>query len=802
MLGFLRKHQKYFFVLITIVIVTSFSFFGTYGTLGGNSIHEQVAFTTIKGTQVTRGELEQFAQFISTDQEDSKLYGGALGPNFLNDGVIRKDLLETGLAAILLDGYSSDFKNDLQAKHVREANFKPYAHPDASFVSSATVWTYFAPEMVKNLEFIQKTTDPTSKEAIQAKIALYLSEKRLPAPYLKQILYHQEKQYSWIPHDENLDYQDLSLFGYHSLDDWFGPKFSKLIAQFIINSAEIAEQKGYRVTYEEALADLVRNAHVSFKENQNSSRLSATNPNDYMQQQLLGMRLDRTKAVQLWQKVLLFRRLFQDIGNSTLVDRSIYDTFNQFANETATGDLYQLPEEFRFNEYQSLPLFEIYLNAIAKRSKEEQLALSLPSTFLTPEEVAKKTPELVHKRYLVELTKIAKRNLQAKVSLREMLSYEIADTNWKTLQKQFPELGIKEAGTAEERLNALDSLDTITRSRVDNFARSAIVDAHPEWIDAALEATPARREVLSVRLKGESPAISGLKKGDELMALLDAAPLNEQQESLARLSFDKENYYKVLVIDRSENLEVLPYREARMTGVLDKLLDQKLEPFYVQVRNDAPEKFQNSDMSWKSFEEAKPLLAEIYLEPVTTAIKKDFAKRSQSKNQEMTKDRTASLRFYSILEQAKKAIEKDSQLETKWVRQERLENLESNKLSQALPLDEQWKLEKKETQLKRKQQSPLMHHQELFALPKASFSRIFDSPNGDAYFFHVTEKKVEDNPKAFEEQIARARFLLGSEAEQMFLYDLLSLIKAKQAISFNDANSDSATIVPEENDES
>jgi hypothetical protein len=194
MLGFLRKHQKYFFVLITIVIVTSFSFFGTYGTLGGNDIHEQVAFTTVAGKQITRGQLEEFSQFISTDQEDSKLYGGSLGPNFLNDGVIRKDFLESGLAAILVQQYEPELKADLITKHSREAHYKPYAHPEAPFVSSATVWNYFAPEIVKNLETVQKTAAPSSDEAVQAKIALYLAERRLPSPYLKQILTQQERQ--------------------------------------------------------------------------------------------------------------------------------------------------------------------------------------------------------------------------------------------------------------------------------------------------------------------------------------------------------------------------------------------------------------------------------------------------------------------------------------------------------------------------------------------------------------------------------------------------------------------------------
>jgi hypothetical protein len=56
MLEFFRKYQRYFFILITIVIVISFSFFGTYSTLSNGSFREQIAFTTVDGTDITRHE--------------------------------------------------------------------------------------------------------------------------------------------------------------------------------------------------------------------------------------------------------------------------------------------------------------------------------------------------------------------------------------------------------------------------------------------------------------------------------------------------------------------------------------------------------------------------------------------------------------------------------------------------------------------------------------------------------------------------------------------------------------------------
>ena len=65
MLDFFRRHQRYFFAVITVVIVISFSFFGTYSTLSNSSFREQIAFTNVDGTDVTRHELDEDGPFSS-----------------------------------------------------------------------------------------------------------------------------------------------------------------------------------------------------------------------------------------------------------------------------------------------------------------------------------------------------------------------------------------------------------------------------------------------------------------------------------------------------------------------------------------------------------------------------------------------------------------------------------------------------------------------------------------------------------------------------------------------------------------
>jgi hypothetical protein len=54
---------------------------------------------------MTRSDVDEMALFLATDSEDKMLYGGVWGLNFLNDGVVRKDFLETGLAQELALAY-------------------------------------------------------------------------------------------------------------------------------------------------------------------------------------------------------------------------------------------------------------------------------------------------------------------------------------------------------------------------------------------------------------------------------------------------------------------------------------------------------------------------------------------------------------------------------------------------------------------------------------------------------------------------------------------------------------------------
>lgn len=791
MLAFMRKHQKYFYAIITVVIVISFSFFGTYSTLSGNSIHEQEAFTTVAGDSISRLDLEEMALFIGTDSNDKVLFGGIWGPNFLNNGVIQKDFLETGLAAILAENFSNDLQSDFKSRFARELRYEPYTHPQAKFLSSQSVWNYFAPAIATHLQSFQSAKDPLAPEAIDAKIQLFLAEKKFPSPYLSQFLRYQEKQHKSITHDPALEQQDFSLFGYHTTEDWFGSRFTRLISQFIFNAASIAEKKGYSVSKEEALADLKSNAEASFKENKDNPRIGVANSGEYFDQQLYRMRLDKAKAVKLWQKVLLFRRLFDDVNQSVFIDSLAYKTFDQNASEVAIGEVFRAPGALRFSDFQTLQRFETYLDVVSKRDRNEKNSLSLPKKFLTPEEVAKKTPELVQKQYQLQVASANKKDLQAKVTVKETLAWELDESNWKSLKQQFPELGLKKSETKDDRLKAIEELDSITRVRADQFARKEIVASHPEWLNAALDQASPQNLSVSLSLKGGHPAFEGLRNGEEFMKLLDRAEIGKTSPSLEKVTFDDENFYRITVLEKSPQLEVLTFEKANQGSAvesLNRLRDEALEVAYIQLRSTHPEDYQNEDKSWKSLGEVKDKVALVHYNKILEGIKAQLKTREDSeKYQHLEGERLTPYRFIGEAENLMQQLKKDRNLAPSLT-----------VTGNATLLADQFKWVKEPLHLSRKSEKTLAQGDKLFKQAPQTWSPLVLAPNGDIYFSWVEAKQNDPiDPTLLNDQVNRARFLLGNEAERTYLKTLLPELKERHAISFDYLYVGESTMEPE-----
>lgn len=572
MLEFFRRYQKAFFIVITVVIVVSFSFFGTFQAIHGRDVEDSVAFTAIDGSKVLSSEVNDLIAFLTQDSSDALISGRPVAANGLNDGVIANDFIQTGLAQVIAASYLQEIAQEEQVKLQREKRYRPYEHPKAPFLSAKQIWTYYAPDLAKFLSQLQAVPEANTMQAFNVRMGLFMAQRQFPPAYLKHFLRYQESMHKWLTPDANLPNYDFSLFGYSSSQDWFGRRFVELVAQFIINSAKYAESRGYTISKDEALASLFKNCETSFNERSAQGMLGSKGPSEYFQEQLRYLTMDQGRVVSVWSQVLLFRRLFYDNADSILASGMGFENFYKHINEYVDIDLYQLPQFLRLSSLKDLQKCQLYHNAV-RANKQPGPFFILPKQLLTAAEVKLHFPELVERAFHLRWKQADKEQLQMKVGVKQMWKWQTSDENWQQLVAKYPELGSdkNKSATEDERLALLDSLDPARRVMVDTFSRQEIVNANGQWLTEALQTAPEKEELVLIRQEGGKLPFIGISDRAKFIEALSNA------KELDCYSQDSVHYYTIQVLDADAQEVVLSYEKADSDKTLDALLEKTLE---------------------------------------------------------------------------------------------------------------------------------------------------------------------------------------------------------------------------------
>ncbi len=478
MLDFFRRYQKGFFLVITAVIICSFTFFGTFSTFSDSEkVADRVVGKAIDGSDMMEQELRAMERFLAFDRDDF------WQPNLFNDGVIRHDLLATKVAEVMVERSLPMFREGLALALQRAKAYVPYEHPEASFLSAKAVWERAAPMINREWSQLRAASEP-SREVFAHLVNLHQFQSAVSPEWLRRVLLMQEQQYNWIHPDPRLRQEDLSMFGFHTLSDWFGKEFVGVMAQFVHNGAIWAKQKGYEATFDEAKADL-RRVFAESVERRGLEKVS-------YREALRIAGVSESEAVSVWRKVLSLRRCFNDLGKSAWVDRLPYEEFVQVAAETARVDVYQWPLTAEIKTAADALAFETYLDAVSVRKKTDRMAL--PEEFLPVKQVP---AELVASRYTAKVFAVDKREAALLVPLKELWDFETREKTWKLLAKEFSSLQDLPAKSVEERFASLETLDAKVRGKVDLFARRLVLEEHPEWLQEALNrAKPEEKELI------------------------------------------------------------------------------------------------------------------------------------------------------------------------------------------------------------------------------------------------------------------------------------------------------------------
>jgi len=606
MLEFFRRYQKAFFIFVTAIIIGSFTFFGTFSTFvdGKEEVPDRVIGKAIDGSDLKLLELRTLSRFLASDRED------LWQPNLLNDGVIRHDLLATKVAESLVARNLPWFKEGFSQTLHRVKVFKPYEHPEANFLSAKAVWERAAP-VVNRAWSELKTAQEPSRELFAHLVSLYQVQGAISPEWLRRVLLLQEQQYNWIHPDPRLRQDDLSMFGFHSLSDWFGAEFVDAMAQVVHNGAIWAAQRGYEATLAEAKADL----HRVFNDSVQRRGLEKVSFRDALR--VLGM--DEEQAAGVWKKVLSFRRCFNDLGKSAFVDRLPYEEFARIAGETASVDIYSWPLAVEIQTPADALQLDAYLDAVCVHKDKN----GLPTEFLPVEKVP---AELIATRYTARVFAVDKREAALQAPLKELWDFETSDKGWKQLRKEFSVLGA--LSSVEERFESLEGLDPKTRGKIDLFARRLLIDEHPEWLQEALRTAKAEEKQLV--LSAGKIHLDHVQDAKRLGSLFEQI-LTSPEKALAELSCFQSGdaCFRFENIAKTSEPVIKTFVEAKRDGSLDLKKREGKGHFtadrFVALSNTAKKHLEK----WVAAPDESPLMAQLKLHRAEAEISRTTAEEWQ-----------------------------------------------------------------------------------------------------------------------------------------------------------------------------
>jgi GcvH upstream region-like protein len=744
MLELLRKYQKSLFLVVAIVVISSFVFFGTFSAMmEGPTQTDRIIGRRVDGSPLQWRAHQALVRFLAVDREDSATIGRHAAPNLLNDGVLKKDFLRTGIAETLAKQSWDLLKNNFAERMERIQKYKAYEHPDAPFISARAVWERFAPAINREWSEIQAMNEPSSD--LFARIShLYYLQTALPAEWLRHVLTLHQQQYSWLAPDPRLREDDLSLFGFRTATDWFGKDFIDLVAEFIENGAIEAERQGYAVSLVEAKAALRQNFEEARRRLQEAKLPFELSYAD----QLRALGLDEGEAAALWRKVMLMRRYFGDIGEAVLIDRLPYDQFTAVASETAKVVVYEWPSSLKMTNALDLLAFETYLKAVAPPVTD---LATLPRSFFSPQEAAQNAPELVATEYTAKVAVIDKRETSLTAPLKEVWRYESQEEGWKQLRKEFAFLQHLTPTSEEERFKALETLDPVNRGKVDLFARRRLLDRHPEWIDDAL--TKAVPKETSLILSGGAISLPHVADPKKLGALFEQIP-TRPEEALSELQrFDSgDAVFRFENIAKISDPKIKTFEQARRDGSLARIVDRALQQAHPRLKSRlAPEK---QALAWT---EVKEDLAELLLSDMKKQILKTAPKEETH---------FASCRLLAAAHAAQELVKQGGQ--------DCLQTPGDD------PLVAQFKLVRTEREVPRTAEEDWMTH-ESFERPTHQWSPVHVAEDGSVQFIYLEDRlTARDTPIL--EHLNFGKMMLVSDAQRILAQQLLAKMRAEQAI--------------------
>jgi len=744
MLQFFRKYQRVFFLIVTFVIIISFSFFGTQLNAPTKEVKDKRISQTIYGKPVTYRQVQLLSNFLDSKWDDKT------NPNLFNNDVLVNDIFTPGYAEKLVAKYFDVLKEDLEQSFSKTKNYKPYVHPKHEFLCVENIWSQFFPKMKEDYNEFLKNKE-FSVDTFKSLANLFINESSFPSYLLKSILLNTERKQSWIEPDRSLPHKNLALFGFKSPSEWFGKPFLELVAQFILNASSQANEKGYKVSYEEAKIDLHKNLITSLKKRKEFDEKTLAS---FLAYQLNRLNMTETEAVNLWSHVLSFCKYFKSISDSLILDLEIWP----FKITKSSITSYQLPNYLKFSTFIDALKFDLYISAVSDKESLTDL-LDLPQRYLSVDDVKKAYPELVESKFKVEFKEITADKLKSKITIKDIWRWQLKDENWAKLKDKFS--FVLDMATQDARFENIKDLSVDKQNLIDDFAREEIIKENENLLVESFNTVNEKKMLIGISKERLTKNLLGIDNPNNLKSFL----LNCNLETFSKpYSDNNKAYYQFKLIEGDGEDEIMTFERAVQTKSIDISLERFLEEKYPSIRKNNPARFKDSKGNFKPFNQV--------MDEVGLAV---FQKTYDEINNRYSKYRESDQPILSFFAAARLS----SYVEKAYAnRDSNLSSFINKSTSSKSTLSNQWKLVKKDQDL---------HSSDFkegfitsaFDIDEKKYSDIGIYENSPMFFF-VNQKKSETDQEAIENKKRGISAELKDDLVQKIINDMHS----KKVVSF------------------
>ncbi|SPN73569.1 chlamydial GcvH-like protein upstream region protein [Chlamydia serpentis] len=553
MLAFFYKHQKKFIgIVIAVVCISGLGVgWGRFSRGEGSteSTSCRIMFTTASGKKYLQKDFLAMKKFLA--HEAYPFTGNPRAWNFINEGLLTDYFLTTRMGEkLFLQVYASGEK-----LFSKEKMYQPYRRFDAPFISSEEVWKSSAPQLLEIFKIFQQIENPISKEGFLARVKLFLEERRFPHYVLRQMLEYRRQMFA-LPPDQILSQgKDLRLFGYNTIQDWFGDPYLSAAVEVLIRFIDEQKKVLPRPSRQEARDDFydkARSAYSKINKNPEFSIGFEEFVNSYFQ----FLEISEFEFLNMYRDILLCKKAILTLRGSIAFDFQPLNKFFIEGQDSIQVEFFKLPKDYCFKTRQELKAFETYLKLVSVPKSD---CLDIPQETLPIDKIKSTEPRLVGRRFSIGYQSVALQDLGTKVPMVEVIHWQQNAEHFQEILEKFPD-----AETCQSYKD-FQQLKPGLRDKISLFTRKEILRAHPERILESLKQLPIEnKEILLAG--GMDYTLPGIVDGQQLAQVL------LENEVIGLYSQDLERYYTFVVNHSSEKEEILSYQEVLRRDLASKLV--------------------------------------------------------------------------------------------------------------------------------------------------------------------------------------------------------------------------------------